>query len=78
MEAAPEFGAAVLAMPDWEYITLNLSDLPFKIGPLDLLNDAGRDGWELVAIASNNVAYLKRKLLERAPRQAQTSARAKT
>ena len=65
-------------MPDWEYITLNLSGLPFKTGPLDLLNDAGRDGWELVAIAGNNVAYLKRKLLERAPRQAQTSARSKT
>ena len=28
--------------------------------PLDLLDDAGREGWELVGIAANNFAYLKR------------------
>ena len=26
---------------------------------IDLLNDAGQDGWELVAITDNNVALLK-------------------
>jgi hypothetical protein len=24
------------------------------------LNDAGKDGWELVSISSNNFAYMKR------------------
>jgi hypothetical protein len=44
----------------WEYITINLSDLPFKTRPIDLLDDAGKGGWELITITSNNVAYLKR------------------
>lgn len=47
-------------MTEWEYITINLSDLPFKTGPVDLLDDAGKNGWELVTITGNNVAYLKR------------------
>jgi hypothetical protein len=64
-------------MPEWQYITLNLSDLAVKMRPLDLLNDAGRDGWELVAIAANNIAYLKRKLPERSARQTQTSGATK-
>jgi DNA-binding protein H-NS len=57
-------------MPEWEYrkIALNLH------GPrgdeLELLNAAGADGWELVGISSNNIAYLKRKFEEAAPTQA--------
>jgi len=49
-------------MTEWEYITINLSDLPLKTEALDLLNDAGKDGWELVGMASNNMAYLKRQI----------------
>jgi hypothetical protein len=49
-------------MTEWEYITVNLSDLPFKTRPVDLLDDAGKRGWELITITSNNVAYLKRPL----------------
>jgi hypothetical protein len=29
---------------------------------IELLQEAGADGWELVAITSNNVAFLKRPL----------------
>src|SRR5262245_34010923 len=31
---------------------------------LDMLNAAGAEGWELVGITSNNVAYLKREIEE--------------
>jgi hypothetical protein len=47
-------------MTEWEYITINLADLPFKTRPVDLLDNAGKSGWELIAITSNNVAYMKR------------------
>jgi hypothetical protein len=47
-------------MNGWEYTTIILSDLPLSMQPQDLLNGAGRDGWELVAITSNGMAYLKR------------------
>jgi hypothetical protein len=49
-------------MPQWEYSKRNLGDAPTKTDDIDLLNDAGRDGWELVAITVNNLAYLKRPL----------------
>jgi hypothetical protein len=55
-------------MPEWEYITLDLSDLPRRTTVLDLLNDAGKQGWELVFITSNNIAYLKRQLPKRPSR----------
>jgi hypothetical protein len=28
----------------------------------DLLNNAGRNGWELVAVTANGIAYFKRKI----------------
>jgi hypothetical protein len=46
----------------WEYCKLNLTELPRKTDDIELLSDAGRSGWELVSIAANNVAYLKRQL----------------
>ena len=49
-------------MPEWEYITISLNDLPLKPGFVQVLNDAGKDGWELVMITGNNIAYLKRQL----------------
>jgi hypothetical protein len=60
-------------MSEWEYSTVNLSELPRDTGELDLLNDAGKDGWELVGITSNNIAYLKRQV--RKPTTATTRTR---
>ena len=47
-------------MPRWEYRKIDLNDLPRQRDEIDLLNDAGEDGWWLVTITANNVAYLKR------------------
>ena len=54
-------------MREWKYrkIALNLH-VP-RGDDLDLLNGAGADGWELVSITSNNMAYLKRELEVHAP-----------
>jgi hypothetical protein len=49
-------------MLEWEYCMIHLSDLPRKIDEIDLLNDVGEGGWELVAITTNNIAYLKRQV----------------
>jgi hypothetical protein len=51
-------------MAQWEYREIDLGDLPRKTNDIDLLNDAGKDGCELVAIATNNVARLKRRVAE--------------
>lgn len=55
------------SMPRWEYRTLDLNDVPRKQHAVDLLSDAGEDGWELVHITANNVAYLKRQIDEPTP-----------
>jgi hypothetical protein len=47
-------------MPQWEYEKLDLNDTPRKASEIDVLNNAGQDGWEIVAITPNNVAFLKR------------------
>jgi DNA-binding protein H-NS len=49
-------------MIEWEYRKLALSPLPRKTEEIDLLCEAGKDGWELVAILDNNVAYMKREV----------------
>jgi hypothetical protein len=49
-------------MQQWEYDKLDLNDTPRKTGDVGMLNDAGREGWELVAITSNHIAYLKRQI----------------
>jgi hypothetical protein len=51
-------------MLEWEYITISLNDIPFKPGIIEVLNDAGKEGWELVAVTSNNIAYMKRLIAE--------------
>jgi hypothetical protein len=48
-------------MPQWEYSKIDLSNVPSRTSDVDLLDDAGRDGWELVGITANNFAYLKRR-----------------
>jgi len=48
----------------WEYQKINLNELPRRKNEIDVLCDAGEDGWELVTILPNNVAYLKRELDE--------------
>jgi hypothetical protein len=49
-------------MPYWEYREIHLSQLPRRTNEVDLLNDAGEDGWELVNVTRKNVAYLKRQV----------------
>jgi hypothetical protein len=53
-------------MSQWEYRTIDLNDPPRKAADVDLLNNVGEQGWELVAITPNNIAYLKRRLEEQA------------
>ncbi len=47
-------------MPQWEYSKIDLNNVPARSSEIDLLDNAGRDGWELVRISVNNLAYLKR------------------
>jgi hypothetical protein len=54
-------------MAEWEYRKISLSDSPRRGDEIDLLNDAGREGWELVGISINSVAYLKRQSGEPPP-----------
>jgi hypothetical protein len=49
-------------MHEWEYTKIDLNDLPRKAKDIDLLNDAGAKGWEVVTITSNAIAYLKRQV----------------
>ena len=51
-------------MPEWEYSRINLNEVPRRTDDIDLLNDAGKEGWELVAITTNNIAFLKRQIGE--------------
>ena len=54
-------------MPQWYYRKINLNDVPRKTDDIDLLNAAGKHGWELVGITTNSIAYLKRQLEELPP-----------
>lgn len=47
-------------MTEWEYRKLDLNDPPREKSDLDLLDKAGDDGWELITITTNSIAYLKR------------------
>jgi hypothetical protein len=48
----------------WEYRRLDLTDSFGGADDIALLNEAGTEGWELVRITTNNVAYLKRPLVQ--------------
>lgn len=50
-------------MTEWEYRKLDLNNQRPRGDEVELLNDAGTDGWELVGITSNSIAYLKRPML---------------
>jgi hypothetical protein len=52
-------------MPEWEYTLISLNDLPLKPSVTAVLN-----GWELVTITSNNIAYLKRQIRKPTPKSA--------
>jgi len=56
-------------MSAWEYRKIDLGDLPREANDLDLLAKAGDDGWELVVITINNMAYLKREIRKPRPKQ---------
>jgi hypothetical protein len=49
-------------MPAFEYEKINLNDIPRSGGDIELLDELGEDGWELVAITANHIAYLKRQV----------------
>jgi hypothetical protein len=65
-------------MRTWEYMTINLCELPIAAQASDALNDAGKEGWELVAITSNGMAYLKRPIGTDAAASARVPARRPT
>ena len=49
-------------MSNWEYRKIALNQLSPKTADVDVRNDAGDEGWELVVILPNNIAYLKREI----------------
>jgi hypothetical protein len=67
---APSRRSLVPLMPEWEYTLISLNDLPLKPGVTAVLSLAGKDGWELVTITSNNIAYLKRQIRKPTPKSA--------
>jgi hypothetical protein len=49
-------------MRQWEYLRLDLNDAPRRGDETNLLNTAGKAGWELVGVTSNGIALLKREV----------------
>ena len=49
-------------MADWHYRKIDLNQHAPRGNELDMLNEAGADGWELVVVAANNTAYLRRRV----------------
>jgi len=47
---------------EWEYRKLALNDHRPRSDEIELLKNAGMDGWELVGITDNHIAYLKRRI----------------
>ena len=48
----------------WTYRKIALNQHHRRGDDVELLCDAGEEGWELVSILPNNVAYLKRKIAD--------------
>ena len=51
-------------MRQWEYLRLDLNDAPRRGDETVVLNKAGEEGWELVAVTSNGTALLKREIAQ--------------
>jgi hypothetical protein len=51
----------------YEYTKLDLNMAPPRGSDLDLLNAAGQEGWRLVWISANAMAYMQREIEEEAP-----------
>jgi len=49
-------------MAKFEYEKVNLNYIPREGDDIDLLDELGQEGWELVGITANNIAYLKRQV----------------
>ena len=49
-------------MHQWEYLRLDLNDIPRRGDETVALNKAGAEGWELVAVTCNGLAILKREI----------------
>jgi hypothetical protein len=47
-------------MPRWQYLLIDLAIVPLRTDEVDVLDEAGKTGWELVTITANKLAYLKR------------------
>jgi hypothetical protein len=67
-------------MARWEYLTIDLANLPVRTDEIDLLDEAGEQGWELIAIMSNEIAYLRRPIYDpgHVPEQVPSVRRRKT
>ena len=63
-------------MKYWEYEKIELNDLPRGMRDMDLLNAAGADGWELVAVTASNCAILKRPIATASTAASRTRAKA--
>jgi hypothetical protein len=51
-------------MRQWEYLRLDLNDAPRRGDETVMLNRAGDEGWELVAVTGNGLAILKREVAQ--------------
>ena len=59
-----------MASVDWEYRKILLNEHRRTGDDIEVLCEAGKQGWELIAITPNSVAYLKR-AIEGEPAQVQ-------
>jgi hypothetical protein len=64
-------------MQEWEYSKVDLNDLPRRVEDIDLLNDAGAEGWEVIMITPNRIANLKRQIERQKLAPSRSSSRAK-
>ena len=60
-------------MREWEYLRLDLNDVRPRQDEVDMLNEVGSQGWELVAITPSGVAYLKREIEAEKPKRRKVS-----
>ena len=49
-------------MPQFEFRKIDLNNTPKKMTDVDLLNEAGTDGWRVTCITPNHVAYMEREV----------------